>query len=180
MHEILQQENGSLPGLGLRPRFQAGNRNLSQPHLRTVKLMRISPIILALALVVLSPFAVLAQANQNGALGSTEIDRIVQAFIAKEIQFRRALNQYSFKRDVLVQKVGMGGQVTGEYHRVSNFTFDDQGNRYEKITFFPMSTMPEITQADIDQMGGINPFALEPEKINEYAFRYVGKEKIDE
>jgi TonB family protein len=140
--------------------------------------MRISPIILALALVVLFPFAVSAQADQNGALGSTEIDRIVQAFIAKEIQFRRALNQYSFKRDALVQKVGMGGQVTGEYHRVSNFTFDDQGNRYEKITFFPMSTMPEITQED--QMGGINPFALEPIKINDYAFRYVGKEKIDE
>ena len=142
--------------------------------------MRISPIILALALVVLSPFAVSAQADQNGALGPTEIDRIVQAFIAREIQFRRALNQYSFKRDVLVQKVGMGGQVTGEYHRVSNFTFDDQGNRYEKITFFPMSTMPEITQEDIDQMGGINPFALEPIKNNDYAFRYVGKEKIDE
>jgi len=146
--------------------------------------MKISPIIPALALLVLLPFTVSAQVNQNGgqngALGSTEIDRIVQAFTAKEIQFRRALNQYSFKRDVLVQKVGMGGQVIGEYHRVSNFTFDDQGTRYEKITFFPMSTMPEITQEDIDQMGGINPFAIEPNKIGEYAFHYVGKEKIDE
>src|SRR6185436_8544126 len=146
--------------------------------------MKISPIIPALALLVLLPFTVSAQVNQNGgqngALGSTEIDRIVQAFTTKEIQFRRALNQYSFKRDVLVQKVGMGGQVIGEYHRVSNFTFDDQGTRYEKITFFPMSTMPEITQEDIDQMGGINPFAIEPNKIGEYAFHYVGKEKIDE
>lgn len=135
---------------------------------------------LGLALVVLSAFTVSAQADRNGALGAAEIDRIVQAFIAKEIQFRKALNQYSFKRDVLVQKIGMGGQVTGEYHRVSTFTFDDQGNRYEKISFFPMSTMGEITQEDIDQMGGINPFALEPNKIHEYNFRYVGKEKIDE
>ena len=142
--------------------------------------MRISPIILAVALVVLSPFAVSAQADQNGALGSTEIDRIVQAFIAKEIQFRRALNQYSFKRDVLVQKVGMGGQVTGEYHRVSNFTFDDQGNRFEKITFFPMPSMPEVTSEDIDDLGGISPFALEPSKLDRYTIRYVGKEKIDE
>ena len=144
------------------------------------KLMRISPFILALALLVLSASTGSAQADTNGALGSAEVDRIVQAFTAKEIQFRRALNQYSFKRDVLVQKIGMGGQVTGEYHRVSTFTFDDQGNRYEKISFFPMSTMPEITQEDIDQMGGLNPFALEPDKINAYAFRYVGKEKIDE
>jgi TonB family protein len=74
----------------------------------------------------------------------------------------------------------MGGQVTGEYHRVSTFTFDDQGNRYEKISFFPMSTMPEITQSDIDDMGGIKPFALEPSKIDQYNIRFVGKEKIDE
>jgi len=39
----------------------------------------------------------------------------------------------------------MGGQVTGEYHRVSDFTFDDAGNRYEKINFFPMPSMPTGT-----------------------------------
>jgi TonB family protein len=70
--------------------------------------------------------------------------------------------------------------VTGEYHRVSNFTFDDQGNRYEKISFFPMPSMTEVTQEDIDDLGGINPFALEPSKASLYDFRYVGKEKIDE
>ena len=43
-----------------------------------------------------------------------------------------------------------------------------------------MSTMPEITQADVDDMGGISPFALEPSKIDQYNIRYVGKEKIDE
>ena len=74
----------------------------------------------------------------------------------------------------------MGGQVIGEYHRVSVFTFDDQGNRFEKISFFPMSTMPEVTQEDIEDLGGIKPFALEPSKIDKYNFRYVGKEKIDE
>ncbi len=74
-----------------------------------------------------------------------EPDRIIQAFTAKEAEFRRALNNYSFKRDALIQSIGMGGQVTGEYHRVSTFTFDDQGNRYEKISFFPMASMPEVT-----------------------------------
>ena len=41
----------------------------------------------------------------------------------------------------------MGGQVVGEYHRVSAFTFDDQGNRYEKINFFPMPTFPGMTMS---------------------------------
>src|SRR5687767_9595720 len=76
----------------------------------------------------------------------------------------------------------MGGQVVGEYHRVSTFTFDDQGNRYEKINYSPMSTMGHgtVTPEDLDDLGGINPFALDPSKVAQYNFRYVGKEKIDE
>src|SRR6476661_9054753 len=119
---------------------------------------------------------------QNSVSGPDVPDpnKIIQAFTAKESEFRRALNLYSFKRDALLQSIGMGGQVIGEYHRVSVFTFDDQGNRYEKISFFPMSSMPEITQEDIDDLGGIEPFALEPSKVAKYNIRYVGKEKIDE
>ncbi len=114
------------------------------------------------------------------ALSQPEIDRIVGTFTAKERQFRKALLEYSFKRDALMQSLGMGSQVTGEFHRVSLFTFDDQGVRYEKITLAPMPTLPSITQEDIDDLGGISPFALEPEKADKYEFKYVGKEKIDE
>jgi TonB family protein len=111
-----------------------------------------------------------------------QVDEIVRAFTAKESGFRRALNTYAFKRDALVQTIGMGGQVTGEYHRVSQFTFDDQGNRFEKINFFPMPTLTEIsvTAQDLEDLGGVNPFALEASKLNAYSFKYVNKEKIDE
>jgi len=115
-----------------------------------------------------------------GLLPQAEADKIIARFTAKEAEFRRALNSYSFKRDALMQSIGMGGQVIGEYHRVSVFTFDDQGNRYEKISFFPMSSMPEVTQEDIDDLGGVSPFALEPSKVSKYNFRYAGKEKIDD
>jgi len=142
--------------------------------------MKITPMIAALALLVLSAFSVMAQTNGNGGMSPAEVDRIVRSFTAKEAEFRRALNSYAFKRDALMQSIGMGGQVVGEYHRISLFTFDDQGNRYEKISFFPMSTLPEITKEDIEDLGGIKPFALEPSKIDKYNFRYVGKEKIDE
>jgi hypothetical protein len=113
-------------------------------------------------------------------LSQAEVDRIVATFTAKETEFRKALNQYSFKRDAVVQSLGMGQQVTGEYHRVSLFTFDDQGNRYEKITFFPIPSFTSVTQEDVEDLGGIQPFALEPSKVPSYNFRYVGKERIDE
>jgi TonB family protein len=142
--------------------------------------MKIPTMMAALVLLALSACSVLAQTNTNGAMDPAEADRIIRSFTAKEAEFRRALNSYSFKRDALIQSIGMGGQVIGEYHRVSTFTFDDQGNRYEKISFFPMSSMPEVTSEDIEDLGGVEPFALEPSKVSKYNIRYAGKEKIDE
>ena len=123
---------------------------------------------------------VMGQTDSSATPPTSDHQQIIQAFTAKEVEFRRALNNYSFKRDALIQSIGMGGQVIGEYHRVSVFTFDDQGNRYEKITFFPMASLPAVTQEDIDDLGGISPFALEPSKLDKYNIRYVGKEKIDD
>ncbi|HEY7784989.1 MAG TPA: hypothetical protein VIB00_09695 [Pyrinomonadaceae bacterium] len=117
----------------------------------------------------------------SGQLSQAEINRVIAAFTAKETEFRTALNNYSFKRDATIQSLGFGKQVTGEFRRVSTFTFDDSGNRYEKITYFPMPSFAgAVTQEDLDDLGGIQPFALEPAKIPAYNFRYVGKEKIDE
>jgi hypothetical protein len=119
--------------------------------------------------------------SSSGSLSQAEVDRIIKSFTEKEAQFRKALNQYSFKRDAILQSLGMGGQITGEYHRVSYFTFDDQGARYEKISYFPMPSFAGVvTQEDLEDLGGIQPFALEPSKIPQYDFKYVGKEKIDE
>jgi hypothetical protein len=109
-----------------------------------------------------------------------DVDKIIKALSAKETEFRRALNSYAFKRDAVLQEIGMGGQVATEYHRVSNFTFDSTGQRYEKITFFPIPTFANVTTEDIEDLGGVNPFALEESKISQYSFTYIGKERIDE
>jgi len=65
------------------------------------------------------------------------IDRIVRTFTAKETSVRNALT-LTLQARCYCQSLGIGGQITGEYHRVSYFTFDDSGNRFEKISFFPM------------------------------------------
>lgn len=115
-------------------------------------------------------------------LSQAQIDEIIRKFAAKETEFRTALNSYAFKRDALMQEIGMGGQVVGEYHRVSSFTFDDKGTRFEKIGFFPMPSLQgvSLTTEDLEDLGGVNPFALEAAKISQYNFKYVGKERIDE
>lgn len=112
-----------------------------------------------------------------------EQDRIIKSVTEKESLFRAALRNYSFKRDAIIQTLGFGaGQVTGEYHRTSLFTFDDKGQKYEKILFFPMSTITAVTiQAeDLEDLGGVNAFALEPQNAALYNFTLVGKQKIDD
>src|SRR4051812_44279506 len=118
----------------------------------------------------------------SSSLSPAQIDDIIRKFTAKETEFRQALNQYAFRRDALIQELGMGGQVVGEYHRVSDFTFADNGTRFEKIGFFPMPSIQgfSVTNEDLEDLGGVNPFALEGAQAAQYNFKYVGKEKIDE
>lgn len=113
---------------------------------------------------------------------TVDTDRIIRSFTAKETEFRQALNNYAFKRDAVIQTIGVGGEASGEYHRVSQFAFDDRGEQFEKITYFPQPTLTELsfTQEDLQDLGGVQPFALEASKINQYNFTYVGREHIDE
>jgi outer membrane lipoprotein-sorting protein len=115
-------------------------------------------------------------------LSSAEIDRIVKTFTANEATFRAALANYNFNRSATIQTVGMGGQITGTFRRDSVMNLSPEGTRFERILFAPVSTLTEITitPEDLEDLGGLNPFALEPSAVSQYNFSYVGKEKIDD
>ncbi|MDQ6785300.1 MAG: outer membrane lipoprotein-sorting protein [Acidobacteriota bacterium] len=141
-------------------------------------------ILFALAILCFSAIGALAQ-NSNIVkkdLSQAEIDRIVKTFTSKEAEFRAALTNYVFNRSATIQTIGMGGQITGVYRRDSFMNLTPGGNRFEKILFAPMPTLTEIsiTPEDLEDLGGVNPFALEPSAVSQYNFNYVGKEKIDE
>lgn len=115
-------------------------------------------------------------------ISQTEIDKIIAALSAKEAAYRQALNQYGFKREVTIQTLGFGGQISGEYRRDSQFTFGDDGRKFEKVLFAPMPTLRDIslTAEDLEDLNGVNQFALEAANISKYSFTFVGKEKIDD
>src|SRR5437764_194646 len=78
-------------------------------------------------------------------------ETIVKRFIDTESRQRAALNRHMFKRDVILQTIAPGGEVTGEYIRNSEFLFDDKGRRIERLIYHPPSTIREmrITPEDI-------------------------------
>jgi hypothetical protein len=132
----------------------------------------------------LSATAVFAQEGEivRNNLNSVEIEQIVKKFTENEDQFRMALTNYVFNRSATIQTVGLGGLITGTYRRDSFMTFKTSGERFEKITYAPISTLRElqITAEDIEDLGGVNPFAINPQYADQYTFNYIGKQKIDQ
>ena len=72
----------------------------------------LSTFVLILLLSAVTGSNLVAQTD-GGQPSRAEIDKIISRFTAKEAEFRRALNSYSFKRDALIHSLGMGGQVIG-------------------------------------------------------------------
>ena len=141
-------------------------------------------ILYGLAMVCFSAFGASAQTSNvmKKDLSPAEVERIVQTFTANEAAFRNALNIYVFSRSATISTIGMGGQVSGTFRRDSFLNLAEDGTRSEKIVYAPLSTLKEITisAADIDNLNGTDPFAIEPAIASQYSFTYVGMEKIDE
>ncbi len=106
---------------------------------------------------------------------------IVAAFVRTETQVRDAMNQHTFKRDVVLQTIGPNGEVTGEYIRNSQFLFDDKGNRIERVLYHPHSTISEmrITKEDIRDLAGAQLLGIDITEKGKYQLTYVGSETLD-
>lgn len=110
------------------------------------------------------------------------VAEIIKRFAEAESQNKIARNNYTFTQDFDLMTLGEAGSFTGRFRRVSDVVFDDRGNRFEKITFFPPSTLTDlqITSEDMQDLAGVQPFALTTEDLPKYQINYTGKEKVDE
>jgi hypothetical protein len=106
---------------------------------------------------------------------------ILAHFVEVETKGREALNQHTFKRDVILQTIGPNGEVTGEYVRNSQFLFDDRGRRIERVLFHPPSTIRamRITKEDIQDLAGSQLLGVDMFEANKYQLTYAGLEIVD-
>ena len=105
---------------------------------------------------------------------------IVASFIKTESELREALKQHTFKRDVVLQTIGPNGEVTGQYIRNSQFLFDDKGNRIERVTYHPPSTIREmrITKEDIQDLAGAQLLGIDILDAAKYQLTYDGEDSL--
>jgi hypothetical protein len=141
--------------------------------------VKIVYLVLTLLIACSSVSAFQAKSSQKVEPGIAEV---IRRFAEAETQNRVARNNYTFTQDFDVKTIGEAGSVTGRFHRVSDIVFDDRSNRIERITFFPPSTLVslQITTEDMQDLAGVQPFALASEDLAKYQIDHVGKEKVDE
>ena len=113
---------------------------------------------------------------------SVPVDQIIQRFAEREAEFKTERDHFTYDQTFLVQTVDDDGNPDGEYRLSSDIIFTPAGERIEKITYAPPSTLQRISlsEQDLNDLKNIQPFVLTTEELPKYNIDYVGRQKIDE
>lgn len=110
-------------------------------------------------------------------------DQIIRKFAAKEAEFRKARENYTYTQSVKVEELDPSGHtVQGKWEEVEDVTFGPNKEREEKVTYAPMNTLSFLilTPQDIQDLRSVQPFVLTTEELPKYDIQYIGREQVDE
>lgn len=110
------------------------------------------------------------------------VERVIERFAAREAEFKRERDHYTYTQTFVIQTIDSDGQPDGEYRVTSDIVFTPAGKRYEKIVHAPPSTLQRISlsQQDLHDLEHVQPFVLTTEELPKYDIRYVGRQQVDE
>jgi hypothetical protein len=108
-------------------------------------------------------------------------DALIQKFTAAENRVRDARSHYAYTQDVLVQTLN-DTSVTGQFHQVTNISYDDKGKRVENVTFSEQPTLRDISMSaeDFDDIRTFMPWILTTDQASEYKLTYAGQQHVDD
>jgi hypothetical protein len=123
-----------------------------------------------------------ANSNITNEQPALPADQIIQKFAAREAEFKKERDNYTYTQTFVIQTIDQDGVADGEYQMRSDILFTPDGKRYEKVVYAPASTLQRISmsQQDLDDLEHVQPFVLTTEELPKYDIKYVGREKIDE
>jgi hypothetical protein len=108
--------------------------------------------------------------------------QIIQRFAQKETQFKRALENYTYRRTVKLDSIGDNGGIDGEYFQIDDIVLNQSGRQQEKIVYAPDNTLTRalLSPADFDDIEHRLPFTLTTEDVAQYHVTYSGTERVDQ
>jgi hypothetical protein len=142
-----------------------------------------SPARLAFASVLFAGLAFPGLAATSTQLSDDQINDIIRKFAAKESEFAKARENYTYRQSVKVQTLDESGQPDGgKYQMTSDIIFAPDGKRTERVVYAPVNTLERLilTPEDMQDLKDVQPFVLTTEDVPEYNIRYLGHEQVDE
>ena len=111
-----------------------------------------------------------------------QIDDIIAKFAAKEAEFSRARGNYTYKQNARVMSLDESGAITGKWEETAEIVFSQDGERIERVSYAPMSTLEafQLDPGDIQDLRDVQPFVLNTNELPKYYVRYLGREQLDE
>ena len=137
-------------------------------------------LLVAIASLLPTTFLSAAKGLQTTALAPGEV---IKRAAANEEKIQAAEVNYFYRLDILVQVFGENNSIRDQLHRVSEMTYDDLGNRVEKIIEYPSSRLTValgVLQVDFKNLLGVSPFFLTTTSLASYSTKFIKQEKIDE
>ena len=109
------------------------------------------------------------------------IQQIIQAFAAKEEEFKEARDNYTYHQINKVETLDADGNIDGAWEQDWDILFNDQGKRIERVTYAPVPTLKRliVTEQDLDAFRNIQPFVLTTTELPQYEIKYLGHVKVD-
>lgn len=144
---------------------------------RCLRVRRLVASLLSLAFVSVS--GVLAQEGEldkSSPKGITP-EEIIQRFAAKEKEWKRARERYSFRQDVKVNTL-RNGEIVGDYHQVADISYV-QGKRVKTVVFAPQASIV-LSPEDLQDLETRSSFTISTDELREYNVLYAGQQKVDE
>jgi hypothetical protein len=136
---------------------------------------------LALMMVASAALSVSAFAADAPEPSQAQIDEIIQKFAAKEAEFARARESYTYRQTARIQELDPSGNISGRWETVSDIVFDTSDRRTERVLRAPVATLHiTLTPEDMDDLKNVQPFVLTTKDLPKYLIRYLGKETLDE
>lgn len=115
-------------------------------------------------------------------LSEEQIQEIITKFAAKEAEFARARENYTYRQTVKVHELDESRRVVGRFEVIADVIFNDQGRRTERVVHAPVTTLQRIlmTPEDEQDLRNVQPFVLTTKNLPNYHVRYLGKQTLDE
>jgi len=108
-------------------------------------------------------------------------DQIIQRFAAKEDEFRKVWQQYTYVQMLQFQILGRRDRVQEQREMLIEVYFTKDGERKTRVLQDRGRLVSlQVTQQDIDDAIGMQPFVLTTDQLPAYQIRYKGKERVDE